>query len=179
MDRVLEAYRDTLPAEIRFGRTRIGVNSGETLVGDFGGDQFFDYTAHGDAINIAARLESANRDLGTRICVSKTTASACSEVTFRPIGALTLKGIRRPVRTFEPVAEGETGRAPLQRYVEAFDLAESGRDEARGIFQRLATQFPLDPLVCLYNQRLGEGKKGVTIVPYRRNQRNNGGVTLN
>ena len=44
--------------------------NGPAIVGNFGGGRFFDYTAYGDTINIAARLEAANKQLGTRICVS-------------------------------------------------------------------------------------------------------------
>jgi class 3 adenylate cyclase len=41
---------------------------GAAIVGNFGGGRFFDYTAYGDTINVAARLEAANKQLGTRIC---------------------------------------------------------------------------------------------------------------
>ena len=54
---------------IDFGETRIGVNSGEVVVGNFGGSSMFDYTAYGDAVNTAARLESVNKQLGTNICI--------------------------------------------------------------------------------------------------------------
>lgn len=55
---------------ILIGKTRIGVNSGQVVVGNFGGSTMFDYTAYGDAVNTAARLESINKQLGTNICVS-------------------------------------------------------------------------------------------------------------
>ena len=58
------------PSGVKFGTTRIGVHAGPALVGNFGGGRFFDYTAYGDTINTAARLEAANKFLGTRICVS-------------------------------------------------------------------------------------------------------------
>ena len=59
---------------MNFGATRIGVHAGPALVGNFGGSRFFDYTAYGDTINTAARLEAANKFLGTRICVSAAVA---------------------------------------------------------------------------------------------------------
>src|SRR6185369_2574620 len=59
---------------VDFGVTRIGIHAGSALVGNFGGNRFFDYTAYGDTINIAARLETANKFLGTRICVSAAVA---------------------------------------------------------------------------------------------------------
>ena len=70
-----EAFRERWKAKgVNFGATRIGVHAGPALVGNFGGNRFFDYTAYGDTINIAARLETANKFLGTRICVSAAVA---------------------------------------------------------------------------------------------------------
>src|ERR1700709_1401162 len=71
LDAWAEGFRDRWTAKgVNFGITRIGVHAGPALVGHFGGSRFFDYTAYGDTINTAARLESANKFLGTRICVS-------------------------------------------------------------------------------------------------------------
>jgi adenylate cyclase len=55
---------------IALGVTRIGAHAGPAIVGNFGGGRFFDYTAYGDTINTAARLETANKQLGTRTPVS-------------------------------------------------------------------------------------------------------------
>src|SRR3977135_3907807 len=55
---------------VKFGTTRVGVHAGPAMVGNFGGNRFFDYTAYGDIINTASRLQDANKILGTRICVS-------------------------------------------------------------------------------------------------------------
>ena len=77
---------------IPLGITRIGVNTGSAIIGNFGGALFFDYTAHGDAINVAARLEGANKPLGTRICVSATTVAEIPDFRGRPVGELVLKG---------------------------------------------------------------------------------------
>ena len=77
---------------IAIGKTRIGVNSGEVVVGNFGGSTMFDYTAYGDAVNTAARLESINKQLGTNICVSSKTIDKCKIFVGRPVGNLVLKG---------------------------------------------------------------------------------------
>ena len=75
LDAWAEAFRERWKAKgVNFGATRIGVHAGPALVGNFGGSRFFDYTAYGDTINTAARLETANKFLGTRICVSATVA---------------------------------------------------------------------------------------------------------
>ena len=75
---------------IAFGITRIGVHAGPAIVGNFGGGRFFDYTAYGDTINVAARLETANKQLGTRICVSAALAEGVKQFHGRPIGDLVL-----------------------------------------------------------------------------------------
>ena len=109
---------------IAFGATRIGVNTGEAVVGNFGGARRFDYTAHGDAINTAARLEAANKVLGTHILVARATADrAASElagaVWFRPRGLLRLRGKASGTEVLEPMttpdrprerSEGEEGQ---------------------------------------------------------------------
>jgi class 3 adenylate cyclase len=61
LDMWAEGFRGRWKAKnVNFGATRIGVHAGPALVGNFGGNRFFDYTAYGDTINIAARLETAN-----------------------------------------------------------------------------------------------------------------------
>jgi adenylate cyclase len=56
--------------EIVLGVTRIGAHAGPAIVGNFGGGRFFDYTAYGDTVNVAARLEAANKFFGSHVCVS-------------------------------------------------------------------------------------------------------------
>ena len=96
---------------IALGVTRIGVNTGPAVVGNFGGRRRFDYTAHGDAINTAARLEAANKALGTRVLVARATAERAAaevagKVCFRPVGALHLKGKTGGTEAFEASAVG-------------------------------------------------------------------------
>ena len=99
---------------MNFGVTRIGVHAGPALVGNFGGNRFFDYTAHGDTMNTAARLETANKYLGTRICVSAAVADGANNFRGRPVGDLLLRGRSEPLRAFEPLSAAVLGRR-LQR----------------------------------------------------------------
>jgi adenylate cyclase len=85
---------------------RIGVNSGEMIVGDAGSREASDYTVLGDAVNLGARLESANKVTGTRILVSEGTVKLLPHDLFllRPIGRLQVVGLSRAVMTYEPLA---------------------------------------------------------------------------
>jgi adenylate cyclase len=146
-----------------FGRTRIGVNSGIAIVGNFGGALRFDYTAHGDVVNTAARLEGANKYLGTNILVSAATASGCPGFHGRPAGELLLKGKSRPVTVFEPLPDAVDGTA-LTSYAEAYARMAAG-DIAAAIdaFARLDAAFAGDPLVRFHLERLRRGETGTAI----------------
>jgi adenylate cyclase len=85
LDEYAQAFRQGCHQKgIPLGVTRIGVHAGPAIVGNFGGGRFFDYTAYGDTINVAARLEAANKPLGTRICVSATLAGKVKDFQGRP-----------------------------------------------------------------------------------------------
>ncbi|MBM3090142.1 CHASE2 domain-containing protein [Ensifer sp. T173] len=74
-----------------FGRTRIGVETGQAVLGEVGAGGKLDYTAHGDAINLAARLQEANKFLGTAICVGPA-AAAESKQRLRSLGSHEIRG---------------------------------------------------------------------------------------
>lgn len=162
MDAFAHAFAATQrSAGIAFGETRIGVHTGRVLVGNFGGRTMLDYRALGDPINTAARLESANRHLGTRVCVSAETAARCPGFTGRPAGALVLQGKQQPVDVFEPVADGV---APADGgYAEAFALMQAGDPRARVAFSALVTQDPQDALAAFHLRRLERGETGATV----------------
>jgi adenylate cyclase len=137
-----------------FGRTRIGINTGTALVGNFGGNLRFDYTAHGDAINTGSRLESANKALGTGICVGRTTVEGCTKFQFRPVGELLLKGKTETVEVFEPVTAAEAAGPKIKSYLAAYQRMKREGDGASGAFEELAARYPDDPLIALHAKRL-------------------------
>ena len=166
MDRFSEQFRDDADARrVRLGRTRIGVHSGEATIGNFGGDALFDYTAHGDAVNTAARLEGVNKYLGTRICVSQDAARGCPGLRFRPIGDVMLKGKSAPVSVVEPISADEVPEDLLNGYRRAYGLLSAGSAKALDAFAELSRSYPGDPLVRFHLERLRQGAKDVLIAP--------------
>lgn len=119
LDAFAEAFRAARAAEgVVFGETRIGLHSGPALVGDFGGGRHFDYTAYGDAINVAQRLEGANKGLGTRILASAALVERIPGFQGRAVGRLVLRGRAEPVAAFEPrLAAGAGGPHQPERLI--------------------------------------------------------------
>src|SRR5476651_1666949 len=121
MDDYAQEFRERwLKRKIALGVTRIGVHAGPAIVGNFGGGRFFDYTAYGDTINIASRLEAANKQLGTRICVSAILAAKVRDFKGRPVGDLLLRGRTEALRAFEPLNVAENKAPAAKSYREAF-----------------------------------------------------------
>jgi len=165
MDAFADAFARAKQAEgIPFGTTRIGVNTGSVLVGNFGGGTMFDYRALGDPINTAARLESVNKQLGTRVCVSGSTVARCPGFVGRPVGTLVLKGKTEGIEAFEPLTDGAAGSPANRDYDAAFRLLESNESGARAAFAALAEACPDDPLARFHLNRLERGDTGTRVV---------------
>ncbi|MDQ3068947.1 MAG: adenylate/guanylate cyclase domain-containing protein [Acidobacteriota bacterium] len=85
----------------------IGINSGEMIAGNIGSERIMSYTVIGDAVNLGARLESLNKDYGTRIIISASTRTLLREgFTLRPLGQVIVKNRRAPVDIYEVTAAG-------------------------------------------------------------------------
>jgi len=124
-----EFRRSVDPGLPPIGRTRVGLHFGEAVVGNFGGKSRIQYTALGDSMNTASRLEAANKELETTVLASREFAERSSLVWWRPMGRVILRGRRRPVDVFEPAPDfPETDRRQL---VEAINLLE--KDVARAV----------------------------------------------
>jgi adenylate cyclase len=157
-----EAFRERWKSRsVSFGATRVGVHAGPALVGNFGGNRFFDYTAYGDTINIAARLEAANKILGTRICVSAVVADAADDFKGRPVGDLVLRGRTEPLRAYEPLPADVFAAPTTKQYFEAFAKLEVGDVAAMPAFAALVGQHADDALAGFHLRRLLNGGKGV------------------
>ncbi|QPF89767.1 adenylate/guanylate cyclase domain-containing protein [Bradyrhizobium commune] len=146
---------------VNFGTTRIGAHAGPALVGNFGGNRFFDYTAYGDTINTAARLEAANKHLGTRICVSASIAEGAGKFQGRPVGELVLRGRSEPLRAFEPLPPAKFEQPATTQYSAAFARMEAGDAAAMPAFAALVGMHADDPLAGFHLKRLLNGAKGI------------------
>jgi adenylate cyclase len=170
MDAFATAYAVRMQATgLAWGLTRIGVHTGEVIVGNFGGKALFDYRALGDPINTAARLETVNKHLGTRVCVSQAILDGCVGFDVRAVGRLLLKGKSQPLQVFTPNAALEAAAcAAPEDYALAMRLLKPGPAQdapaARVQFEALALRYPHDPLLALHLKRLREGATDDLIV---------------
>ncbi|WP_291716425.1 CHASE2 domain-containing protein [Magnetospirillum sp. 64-120] len=139
------------------GLTRIGVNTGTVTIGNIGGGSISDYRALGDAVNAAARLETVNRHLGTRICVAASTVAGCPDFHGRPVGELVLKGKTEAILTYEPLPPDDERPA----YLAAYEKMAAGNPAAIEDFAALA---PTDPLAAFHLKRLQAGESGTRVV---------------
>lgn len=98
-------------------RMRIGVNSGDAVVGNMGSTQRFDYTMMGDTVNLAARLEGTNKVYGTELMCGEVTESLCGEkILMRELDSVRVKGKKHPVRVYEPLADMSEATDDQRRY---------------------------------------------------------------
>jgi len=104
--------------------TRIGINTGPMIVGNLGTNARLNYTVMGSAVNLAARLESANKLYGTHICLSHWTRDALDErFLLRRLDRVRVQGIDEAVRLYELIGYSGESTAPLR---EALELFENG-----------------------------------------------------
>jgi adenylate cyclase len=111
----LEALNKRWAAEGRFAELDIGigVNSGPMIAGNIGSSSIMSYTVIGDAVNLGSRLESLNKQYGTRILVSEATRKQLDDrYTVRPIGEVVVKGKTAAVAVFEVVARTQRPDRP-------------------------------------------------------------------
>jgi len=144
----------------RIGRElnmRIGINTGYAVAGNLGSQTKFDYTIIGDAVNLAARLEGANKEFGTYTMISGNTRNALGEsFGFREIARLGVVGKLEPVTVFEPMylREYDIRKEIFRTFAQARDLYYQGNfSVAAGCFAEIAR---FDTVAAAYEKKCRE-----------------------
>ncbi len=139
---------------------RIGLNAGNTIVGNVGGSQRFDYTIIGDTVNLASRLEGANKEYGTRIMISESIYESVHDlVVTRELDLLVVKGKTKPIRVFELIALKEDTLSPemvncIAEFEKGYALyRQRSFDEAIARFNKALESIPNDGPSLTYISR--------------------------
>lgn len=133
-------FRERYGSEISM---RIGINSGLAVVGNMGSGCRFDYTAMGDTVNLASRLEGACKQYGVCLLIGEKTAEQVKEaLVIREVDIIRVVGKRKPARVFEIIGEKETVTPSERERVNFFERGlEAYRNhdwqQARSFFERL------------------------------------------
>jgi adenylate cyclase len=137
----------------------VGINSGRMVVGNMGSKDRLIYTAVGDPVNVAARLEELSKEYGVHIVVGEATVAAePSAFTYRFLDLVAVRGRGEPLRCYEVLGRAGTLDAPaerrLARYHEAIEHYRARRwPEALQVLDDLARERPGDGPVELYRRR--------------------------
>ncbi|MFN3543636.1 MAG: adenylate/guanylate cyclase domain-containing protein [Thiobacillus sp.] len=152
----MEAFRAQLPElfGVKQGlpevNVRMGLASGEVTVGNIGSETSRGYTVIGDTVNLASRLEQANKFYGTRILVSEGTRTLAGEgFAFREIDSLRVAGKLEPVKVYELIGLAADASDAVRQAIEAYEngLAHyraQGWDAAEAAFRECLAQAPGD-----------------------------------
>jgi adenylate cyclase len=131
-------------------RTRMGINSGELIVGNMGYEERMNYTVIGDHVNLASRLEGLNKYYGTQIIISQYTyAEVKGAVEARMIDVVAVKGRKQGVILYELVSEKDDLEKGEKSFIDLFNegmvcYLERRWSEAIRMFQETSRKNPLD-----------------------------------
>jgi adenylate cyclase len=144
------------------GKTRVGLHYGEAVIGNFGGATRIQYTALGDSMNTAARLEAANKALDSAVMASREFAEASGLEWWRAMGRVQLRGRARPVDLFEPSPDFPAEDRAL--LAEASALAATDPAAARKLAEAVAARHPHDSALGNLVRRMAAVDEGGTYV---------------
>lgn len=147
-------------------KSRIGINTGNMIVGNMGSSKVFDYTVLGDEVNLASRLEGANKLFGTYIMISESTYNAVKDkLITRPLDMIRVKGKQKPVKVFELLGRKDQPgdgyfKDTLTTYINGIRYYLDRRwDQAAQCFKYCLQHYPEDGPSKLYLRRVYEYSK--------------------
>jgi adenylate cyclase len=180
MQRKLKEMRDFWKKQNKpMLKARIGINTGEVIVGNMGSRDVFDYTVMGDHVNLGARLEGANKFYGTNIMISEFTQKIVKDQFYtRPLDLIKVKGKDKPIKVYELIAFKEDKLKDnylqmLQSYEEGIEFYKSRSwDDAIDSFEKCLKLVHVDAPSEEYKRRCieykfnqpAEGWDGVTVM---------------
>jgi adenylate cyclase len=153
---------------LQIGATRIGVHTGAAMVGNFGSQMRMEFTALGDTVNVASRVEGVNRIFGTRLICTEPVARANPDITLLELGAVQLTGREAAMRLFTVASTAQqdsgfsrawanlwTGASASERFAGRRSDSElpgpTGKPRS-SLLAELARNYPEEPLVRVFDQ---------------------------
>jgi len=149
------ALRESLGKDLKM---RVGVNTGQAVVGNMGSHSRFDYTMIGDAVNLTARLEGINKQFGTYVLISESTMKKINGAfPVREISRVAVVGRREAVVVYEPMIPediNEQKQQIMKKFAKGLKLFYAGDfQQAQNIFSGIIQE---DPVVRSYVAKCGE-----------------------
>ena len=136
----------------KIGKTRVGLHYGEAVVGNFGGETRIQYTALGDSMNTAARLEAANKPLKSSVSASREIIEQANPDWWVPMGRIVLRGRAQPVNIYQPMPDlPAEDRKKLEEVVQ---LTDSNHELAVQLIDQVVAGHPEDSALENYAYRI-------------------------